>query len=116
MSELKKLTRKIKKFKREINWQQFGRYKNIILPLVIETGDALKHFQSKSQKDIKKVGRYLKANNDEIGEELADILYWVFMISHAFDIDIKKSFDEKMLANADKFPIDKLKSKNKLNK
>ncbi len=111
MSELQRLTKKIKNLKAGIDWEQFGKYKDIVLPLLLETGHALKHFQFKSQKDIKKVGRYLKANKDEIGEELADILYWVFMISHALGIDIKKSFDEKMAANAGEFPLDVAKRK-----
>ncbi len=100
MSKLKQSTKK------EINWQKFLKYRDMVMPMVLKTGDALKHFESKSLKKVRKVGRVLKTNKDEIGEELAEVLYWSFMISHVMGIDIKKSFDEKMAENTEKFPLD----------
>ena len=60
---------------------------------------------------MKKAGRYLKENKEEVGEELADILYFVLLVSHALGIDIKESFDKKMAHNTQRFPIGPAKSK-----
>lgn len=47
----------------------------------------------------------------EIGEELADVLYWVLLMSHDLDIDVIKALEKKIQKNAEKYPVEKSKGK-----
>ncbi|HCJ52685.1 MAG TPA: nucleotide pyrophosphohydrolase, partial [Candidatus Kerfeldbacteria bacterium] len=47
----------------------------------------------------------------EIGEELADVLYWILTMSHDLGIDLEKAFEGKMEKNAKRYPVAKAKGK-----
>lgn len=54
---------------------------------------------------------YLKKHKGKVGEELADVLYWVLLMAHDFEIDLAKNFEKKMLKNAKKYPVNKFRGK-----
>lgn len=108
MSDIKKLTEKIKKFRDERDWKQFHNPKDIALSLVLEAAEVLEHFQWKSQSEIEE---YLKKNKEDVGEELADVLYWVLLMSSDIGIDVKKALIKKMKKNEEKYPPDKSRGK-----
>lgn len=108
MSDIKELTEKIKKFRDMRNWKQFHNPKDMSMSLVLEASEVLEHFQWKNEKEIED---YIKTSREEIGKELADVLYWVLLISHDLKIDIVKIFNEKMVENNKKYPIKKSKGK-----
>jgi len=104
MSEIKNLIERIKKFRDERDWKQFHNSKDVALSLVLEAAEVLEHFQWKSQAEIEE---YIKSNKREIGEELADVLYWVLLMSHDLEIDIKEALEKKIVKNEEKYPVDK---------
>jgi NTP pyrophosphatase (non-canonical NTP hydrolase) len=53
--------------------------------------------------------RYIKEHKEDIAEELMDVLYWVLLMAHDLDIDIRGSFERKMVKNSKKYPIEKAK-------
>lgn len=108
MSDLKDLTRKIKKFRDERNWKQFHSPKDVAISLVLEASEVLEHFQWKNEEEIK---THLKESRVEIGEELADVFYWVLLMCEDFGIDIKEALDKKLKKNEEKYPIEKAKDK-----
>ena len=108
MQDLKKLTEKIKKFRDKRDWKQFHNPKDVALSLVLEAAEVLEHFQWKNQSEIKK---YVKSNKNEISEELADVLYWVLLMSHDLKIDIGKALENKIAKNKRKYPIKKSKGR-----
>lgn len=108
MSDIKNLTEKIKKFRDARAWKQFHNPKDLALSLVLEAAEVLEHFQWKNPKEIE---MYIKINKEDIGEELADVLYWVLLISHDLKIDIKKALEKKIKKNEEKYPINKAKGK-----
>ncbi|MFA6000280.1 MAG: nucleotide pyrophosphohydrolase [Candidatus Paceibacterota bacterium] len=105
---MKKLTEKIVKFRDARNWKQFHNPKDCAISLSLEASEVLEHFQWKSKEEI---GEYLKKNKKEIADELADVLYWVLLMSHDLGIDIKKASETKLKENAKKYPIKKSKGK-----
>lgn len=105
---MKKLTEKILKFRDARNWKQFHNPKDVAISLSLEASEVLEHFQWKSQEEIIE---YVKKNKKEIGKELADVLYWVLLMSHDLGIDIKKSSELKLKENAKKYPIKKSRGK-----
>jgi NTP pyrophosphatase (non-canonical NTP hydrolase) len=108
MSDIKDLTEKIIKFRDERDWKQFHNPKDMALSLVLEAGEVMEHFQWKNKEEIKK---YIKTNKEEIGEELADVLCWVLLMSHDLRIDILDALDKKIRKNEKKYPIEKAKGK-----
>lgn len=108
MSDIKYLTDKIKTFRNERNWKQFHNPKDVALSLMLEAGELMEHFQWKNQTEI---DEYIKTAKEEIGEELADVLYWVLLMSTDLKIDIKKALEKKLKKNEDKYPVQKAKGK-----
>lgn len=108
MSEIKELTEKIKKFRDERDWKQFHNPKDVALSLVLEATEVLEHFQWKNDKEMK---AYVKSNKEDIGEELADVLYWVLLMSKDLEIDIKEMLEKKIKKNEKKYPVEKARGK-----
>ncbi len=108
MSDIKDLTNKIIDFRNSRNWKQFHNPKDVAISLVLEAGEVLEHFQWLSKKEIKE---YVIKHKKDIGEELADVLYWVLLMSHDLEIDVLKALNKKMIKNEKKYPLDKSKGK-----
>lgn len=107
VSNINKITKEIVKFRDARDWKQFHNAKDLAISLSLESAEVLEHFQWKSKEEIEK---YIKTNKKDIGEELADVLYWVLLLSHDLNIDLEKAFYLKMKQNNKKYPIKKAKS------
>jgi len=108
MSDIKELIGKVKKFRDERDWKQFHNPKDMALSLILESAEVLEHFQWKNQKEIEK---YIKTNKKDIGEELADVLYWVLLMCNDLEINISEALEKKIKKNERKYPVDKAKGK-----
>ncbi len=108
MPNLKELTEKIVAFRNARDWKQFHNPKDVALSLVLEATEVMEHFQWKNKEEIEK---YIKTNKDDIGEELADVLYWVLLMSHDLKIDILEALEKKIEKNEAKYPVEKAKGK-----
>lgn len=104
MSDINKLTERIIKFINDRDWNQFHNPKDLALSLVLESAEVMEHFQWKNKEEMEE---YIRLNKDEVAEELADVLYWILLMSHDLDIDIKEAFENKMKKNEAKYPVDK---------
>lgn len=110
MNDFKKLQERIVKFRDARDWKQFHNPKDLALSLVLEAAEVLEHFQWKRPDEIEK---YLKSNKNDIGEELADTLYWVLLMAHDLDIDLEQIFAKKMTKNEAKYSVEKSKGNHK---
>ena len=108
MKDINELAKKIIAFRDARNWKQFHNPKDCAISLSLEASEVLEHFQWKSKEEITE---YVKKNRKEIGEELADVLYWVLLMSHDLNIDIEKASLVKLKKNTKKYPIKKAKGK-----
>lgn len=45
---------------------------------------------------------------EDLADELADVLYWLIMLSNHYNIDLLTALDEKMEKNESKYPIEKV--------
>ena len=108
MSDIKQLTEKLVKFRKERNWEQFHKPKDLAISLSLEAAEVLEHFQWKNDEEIE---NYIKNNKEEIGEELADVFNWIMLLSHDIGIDIFEASENKIKTNAKKYPVDKAKGK-----
>ncbi|MBP7806560.1 nucleotide pyrophosphohydrolase [Candidatus Gracilibacteria bacterium] len=108
MSEIKKLTDLILAFREERDWKQFHNPKDCAISLSLEASEVLEHFQWKTPEEIK---TYIETHRDDIGEELADVFYWVLLMSHDLGIDLEDAFQKKLIKSGEKYPVDKAKGK-----
>jgi NTP pyrophosphatase (non-canonical NTP hydrolase) len=108
MKDLNDLTKLILEFRNARDWKQFHNPKDLALSLVLEAAEVLEHFQWKNLEEIEK---YVKTNKEEISEELADVLYWILLMSFDLEIDILDALEKKMEKNHKKYPVEKAKGK-----
>lgn len=108
MGEIDTLIKKVIAFRDARDWKQFHNPKDVALSLVLEAGEVMEHFQWKNNTEIEK---YVLKNKAAIGEELADVLYWVLLLSHDLKIDIAGALTKKIIKNGKKYPIKKAKGK-----
>ena len=106
MDRMRLLTQKIIAFRKARDWEQFHNSKDVALSLVLEAGEVMEHFQWKSKEEVAK---YAVEHKEEIGEELADVLYWVLLMSYDLGIDIEDALEKKIKKNEGKYPIEKSK-------
>jgi len=106
MNKVNEIIKKIISFRDARDWKQFHNPKDVSLSLVLEAGEVMEHFQWKDKKEIEE---YIKKNKNDIGEELADVLYWILLMGHDLDIDVFDALDKKIKKNEEKYPIGKSK-------
>lgn len=107
MNDFNEVSRSIKQFCEEREWSKFHDPKNLALSLNLESMEVLELFQWTKDNEIN------PDKLDELPDELADVLYWVIMLSNHYDIDLIKSLKEKMEKNKEKYPIEKAKGVSK---
>lgn len=110
MSDLKNLQDKIAQFVSDRNWGQFHNPKDLAISLNLEASEVLEHFQWKSEQEMVD---YVKTHKEEVGDELADVLYWVLLMANNMNIDVVAASEKKLLKNAEKYPVDKSKGNHK---
>lgn len=107
---ISKLTKRIVDFRDARDWKQFHNSKDVALSLSLEASEVLEHFQWKNGEEL---GKYCETHKEEIGDELADVLYWILLMSHDLDIDIVKALNNKMKKNEEKYSVEKFKGNHK---
>lgn len=110
MSDLKILTDKILAFREERDWKQFHTPKDLAVGLSLEAGEVMEHFHWKNEAEI---FEHIKNHKEEIGDELADVLNYLLLMAHDFDIDLFQATLDKIEKTAIKYPIEKAKGNNK---
>lgn len=104
--KIKELQDRIVAFRDARDWKQFHNPKDLSLSLVLEAGEVMEHFQWKNAEEMEK---HVIEKRDEIGEELADVLYWVLLMGRDLKIDVLKALEKKIKKNEDKYPVEKAK-------
>jgi len=108
MQNIAELTKRIIAFRDARDWKQFHNPKDCSLSMVLEATEVMEHFQWKNNDEMQK---YIIEKKEDIGDELADVLYWVLLMSKDFEIDILESLDRKLKKNEAKYPVEKSKGK-----
>lgn len=101
--QLSELVESMKEFSRERDWEKFHDPKNLAISLTLEANEVLELFQWTQNNEIQ------PEKIDQLSDELADVFYWVIMLSNHYDIDLIKALELKMKKNAEKYPVSKAK-------
>lgn len=107
LSELQKM---IRTFVDERDWDQFHNPKDLSMSMALEVAEVMEHFQWKNEEEIKK---HVRDHKPAIAEEVADVFYWVLLLSNKLDIDLVEAFKKKMDQNNAKYPVEKAKGTHK---
>ena len=110
MSDINDLTKRIIDFRDARDWKQFHNPKDVALSLSLEASEVLEHFQWRNGDELKE---YIDTHKEHIGDELADVMYWVLLISNDLGIDISKSLENKIDKNEEKYAVEKAKGNHK---
>ncbi|MDD5070056.1 MAG: nucleotide pyrophosphohydrolase [Candidatus Omnitrophica bacterium] len=108
MSEIRKITDKIIKFRDDRDWMQFHDPKNMAVSIILEASELLEHFQWKTQEEVKD---YLSRNKEDIQDEIADIALYLFELSDNLGINLTDAMENKLKKNEKKYPIEKARGK-----
>jgi NTP pyrophosphatase (non-canonical NTP hydrolase) len=108
MKRIEELTKRIVDFRDARDWKQFHNPKDLAISLSLEASEVLEHFQWKNKEEMEK---YIVSDKEHIADELADVLYWVLLMSHDLNIDVLTALDRKQTKNEEKYPVEKAKGK-----
>ena len=92
MSKIEHLTKRITAFRDARDWKQFHNPKDMSLSLVLEAAEVMEHFQWKNKEEMDK---YVQTNKGDISEELADVLYWILLMSNDLKINVLEALEKK---------------------
>jgi NTP pyrophosphatase (non-canonical NTP hydrolase) len=96
--DVDRLIRQIVEFRDKRNWAQFHNPKDLALGLSIEAAELNELFLWKKPEE---------ADPTRVREELADILIFALMLLEKYGLDLEEIVQEKLAANAEKYPADK---------
>lgn len=106
-NDLKTILDMLLKFRRERDWEQFHRPKELAISIMLEAAELLEEFQWKTDEDIK---RHLKEGGlENVKDEVADIAVYVLLLSHDLGIDLLDAIRKKLRKNEKKYPVEKAK-------
>jgi NTP pyrophosphatase (non-canonical NTP hydrolase) len=92
-------------FVAERDWSQFHSPKNVSMALAIEAAELMEHFQWLTIEASRKLAedpQKLAA----VGEELADVIGYSFVLANVLGIDVSSAMRNKMVKNRLKYPAE----------
>jgi len=99
MSDLKKMTEALIRFRDERNWKQFHKPKDLAMAISIEAGELNELFLWKKDSETDKISK------ERISEELADVLAYALLLAENFKLDPATIVFDKIQKNAQKYPV-----------
>lgn len=108
MSDLTYLTERLLHFRDARDWKQFHNPKDQMLSLCLEAAEVLELVQWKNGDEMLE---HLRANRDQLADELADVLGWVLLIAHDQGINLREALERKIDKNEAKYPVDQARGK-----
>src|SRR5208283_4201531 len=108
---LNEIVDKLLVFRRDRDWEQFHRPKDLAISIVLEAAELLEEFQWKDDAEVK---RYMQEGGlSRVGEEIADIAIYIAILSHDLGIDLLEEMEKKIRKNEEKYPVGKSKGSSK---
>lgn len=101
----------LREFVADRDWEQYHFPKDLAIGLSIEAAELLEHFRFRSNDEI---SERLKdtAFLEEVGHELADVLYFVLLICNNLGLDATQTLERKMQISAARYPVAQARGKN----
>ncbi|MBD5771929.1 nucleotide pyrophosphohydrolase [Marinomonas colpomeniae] len=107
---LEQLKIAMRQFAEERDWDQFHSPKNLTMALAGETAELLDCFRWVTEEASYQLD---DKSAQAAKEELADVLLFTVRLADKLNIDLFAAAQEKMLKNADNYPVEQVKGKAK---
>lgn len=104
MTEFHRLRDALREFAAAREWGRFHSPKNLAIALSVEAAELLEVFQWLSEAESRNLEPAAKA---AASEEIADVLLYLIRLSDELGIDPVDAAERKLVANAQKYPVDK---------
>jgi dCTP diphosphatase len=109
-TSIAQLKRRVLKFSRERDWEQFHAPKNLSMALAAEAAELMEHFLWATPKASHAIARD-EGKRAKIAEELADVVIYALEFANVTGLDLAATIERKMAANAQKYPVAKAKGR-----
>jgi len=101
---LDQLRQEVLAFRDARDWAQFHHPKDLAVALSIEAAEVLELFRFRNDAEV---SRQVEAGDlTDLAHELADVLYWVLLLSHEVGVDLSNAMEEKLAFNAQRYPVE----------
>jgi NTP pyrophosphatase (non-canonical NTP hydrolase) len=104
MTSLESLRDALRAFTAARHWDQFHSPKNLAMALCVEAAELLEVFQWMTEADSRDLDPAARA---AASDEVADVLLYLILLSDALGIDPVSAAERKIIANAQKYPVEK---------
>jgi dCTP diphosphatase len=104
VTELESLREQLRDFATARDWDQFHSPKNLAMALSVEAAELLEVFQWLTEEQSRSLTPEAHA---AASEEIADVLLYLIRLSDALGVDPIAAAQRKLVANAEKYPVDK---------
>jgi NTP pyrophosphatase (non-canonical NTP hydrolase) len=97
------------KFRKDRDWEQFHKPKDLAISLSIEASELLEWFQWRSDEEIQ-----VQLESDRrsaLEDEIADVAVYLTYLCHDLKIDLNQVIANKITKNAKKYPIERVKGR-----
>ena len=98
---LDSLTRQLRQFAEQRNWEQFHSPKNLASALSVEAAELLEHFQWLTEDQSRNLDA---ATKEAVGQEIADVLLYLLQLADKLGLDVLQEAQKKLVLNAVKYP------------
>lgn len=109
-SELQALTQSLRDFAKERDWEQFHSPKNLAAALTVEVAELLEHFQWVTEEQSRNLSFEKK---DQVAQEAADVFLYLLQICDKLGIDLLETARLKLIANGEKYPVERARGSSK---
>lgn len=104
------LSKRLKKFAIDRDWDQFHAPKNLVMALSVEAAELTEHFQWLTEEQSQNLS---KDKLDEVAFEMADIYIYLTRLASKLEVDLPQYVEDKIEINEKRYPVDKVKGSSK---
>jgi NTP pyrophosphatase (non-canonical NTP hydrolase) len=108
---LQQATERVEKFCDERDWDQFHSPKDLAIGAITEASELLEIFRFKTEEEMQAM-LHDPDTREHIGQELADVFYFLLRFAQRFDFDLLSEFEAKMVRNGLRYPVERAKGSN----
>lgn len=99
------LKQQLRDFAAHREWDQFHSPKNLAAALSVEAAELLEPFQWLTDEQSRNLS---SEKIQAVTKEIADVLIYLIRLADKLDVDLLKAAGEKIIENASKYPVDKV--------
>lgn len=104
------LSKRLRKFADERDWDQFHAPKNLVMALSVEAAELTEHFQWLTEAQSQNLD---DDKLKEVAYEMADIYIYLVRLATKLNVDLPQFVEDKIILNEKKYPAEKVKGSSK---